>query len=259
MAAEITKRRSPEELELENKLARLAALESELAARELDLATLRASLNSFEKTYLAIVGKRYAELDEVRAKIAEAEARLKPHSKEAKEKAAEARRCAQESASAAAQVDAVPQTSFQPSETLKALYRQAAKALHPDLAGCDEDRARRHSFMARVNAAYEAGDEAAIRAILREWDSAPESVHGVGVGPDLIRTIRKIARVEDRLRAIHDEITALRASNIAKMKKRAEEAAARGSDLLAETAAQIAGEITAAHARLAQLERGGKP
>ena len=54
---------------------------------ELDLATLRAELAEFESRYLRTVGVLYAELDEIEAQIAEAQARSKPSDSEAQERA----------------------------------------------------------------------------------------------------------------------------------------------------------------------------
>ncbi len=62
---------TPEEQELENKLAELAALETSLAGRELDLATHLAQLHAFERKYLQIVGSRYTEINRLEAQIAE--------------------------------------------------------------------------------------------------------------------------------------------------------------------------------------------
>src|ERR1041385_2346729 len=62
-----------EEREVEKKRAELAALEAELAQRELDLATLQAELHAFESQYLKVVGSRYAELEEIEARMAEAQ------------------------------------------------------------------------------------------------------------------------------------------------------------------------------------------
>jgi hypothetical protein len=101
MSTYLTRKQTPEERELEGKRARLAALEAELVQRELELATLRAELATFELRYLRTVGVLYAELDEIEAQIAEAQACLNPTDPSAQEHAEQARAQAQESAQAA--------------------------------------------------------------------------------------------------------------------------------------------------------------
>jgi hypothetical protein len=65
MAQHVALRETPEERELKTKKAVLAALETELAQRKLDLATLRLELHAFEQRYLRIVGVKFAEIDEL--------------------------------------------------------------------------------------------------------------------------------------------------------------------------------------------------
>src|SRR3970282_2778505 len=106
---------------------------TELAQRELDLATLQAELRTFERRYLRIVGVRYTKLDEIEAQIAEALARLNPKDNKAKEKAEQARYQAQESAHATGNIqDQKESLKFKPSENLKKLYREVAKYIHTD-------------------------------------------------------------------------------------------------------------------------------
>ena len=62
---------TPEEEELARKKARLAELEAQLADRELELAACLADLNHFERRCLSTVGRRYAILDESKAKTPE--------------------------------------------------------------------------------------------------------------------------------------------------------------------------------------------
>ena len=128
---------NPEDEELARKTASLADLEAQLADRELELASLRADLVHFEKRYLQTVGRRYAELDDLKAKLAEAQAWQQPHSPDAREKARQARTQAQESAWAAGEAnaetpspnDAASAEKPARSESLTELYRQAAKTL----------------------------------------------------------------------------------------------------------------------------------
>src|ERR1700734_2641259 len=92
---------NPEEQELARKRAEQAVIETELAERELRSANLRAELGAFEQQYLHFVGSRYAELDELKAGIAERTAKDQPANVRAREAANEARKHAQETKSAA--------------------------------------------------------------------------------------------------------------------------------------------------------------
>lgn len=254
MSTNLVRQLTPEEREVERKRAELAALESGLAERELELATLQAELKVFEQRYLAIVGVRYAGLDEIEAQIAQILARRTPADVEAQEHAEQARSQAKDSAGAtgAAREEPTP-TRFIAGESLRSLYRQVAKAVHPDLAGDPAERARREKLMAQTNLAYEHGDEAALRAILQNWQLSPESVKGDGIGAELIRLIRKITAVEDRLTSIDVEIDELKASDLHGLKMKVEEAEKQGRDLLMEMASQVDTQIAEARERLKQV------
>lgn len=245
MNTEMIRRQTPEERELEKKKAELALLESKLAERELDLATLQAELHAFEQRYLRIVGSRYAELDEVKAQVADARARLTPEDEYAQEEADEARAQADESAHAAADVEEASATAgkFQPSDSLKKLYREAARQIHPDLSTDEQERKRRHQVMIEINRAYETGDEERLHALLRDWQRSPESIKDEGIGAELIRLIRKIAQVDERLDAIDVEIEAVKVSELAELRNRVEAAEEKGQDLLQEMADEIEEEI----------------
>jgi hypothetical protein len=163
---DVARRQTPEARELDKKRAELAGLETELAQRELDLATLQGALRAFETRYFRIVGTLYAELDELEAQIAEAFARRSAHDPTLHRNAETARAKAAESAGV---LDVVRERNqdveFTPAESLKKLYREIARCLHPDLTTDDKERIRRNRAMAEANRAYAAGDEAKLRAI----------------------------------------------------------------------------------------------
>ena len=253
MRTDITRTQTPEERELSRKQYELAELEAELAQRELDLVTLQAELHTFETRYIRNVGVYYAELDEIEAQVAEAEARLKPKNNKIQEEAAQARTQAQTSAQAAGIVQESREEKFAPSESLKTLYRELAKCIHPDLATDEKERIRRQQLMADANRAYEEGDEAKLRAILAEWESSPESVKGEGTAAELVRVIRKIAQVENRLRVIETEIAHMEESDLYQLKTKVEAAENEGRDLLAEMASRVKEEIALARERLARI------
>jgi hypothetical protein len=255
---------TPEDEELERKKARLAELEAELADRELELTSLRAELVYFEQSYLRTVGRRYAVLDELKASIAEARSKKHPESEPARARAYQARQKAQESARAAGTEnagdpradDATATDKPKRSQSLDKLYRRAAKLLHPDLTLDPEERKKRHRVMAELNEAYARGDEAQIRAILRDWESSPENVQGDGPGAELVRVIRKIAQVEKRLKAIAAEIDQHSEAEFFKLKMQVDGALGEGRDLLKELAGQIDAEIGLARDELTRMAAG---
>lgn len=240
MASNIIPNKTPEERELAAKNAALAALKIQLAQRELELATLRGELHVFEQQYLRLVGVKFAEIDDLEAQIAEALNRQHPSDETVRQGAADARRKATESAGAAGAADqATHVVGFTPSEDLKRLYREIAKRVHPDLATDAAERAKRNQVMADVNRAYADGDEARLRAILNQWETSPDAVTGDGVGAELVRTIRKIHQVEERLAAIAIEIATLNGSELSLLKARTESERMNGRDTLAEMAEQL--------------------
>jgi hypothetical protein len=254
MITAIARIRMPEELELENKKAELRALQSELCRQELKLATLQAELRAFQHRYLRIVGVRYAELDRLEAQIAETLARRRPTDDRAHQRAAEARATAEASAQATGDTeDNRPATVFQPSESLKKLYRETAKRIYPDLTTDPTERLRRNDIMARANRAYEEGDESTLRAILNEWESGPDSVNGDGPDAELARVIRKIHQAKTRLCEIATSLAALKQSQLYQLKQQADRAAVHGRDLLREMADRLEREIQRARNRLSQL------
>jgi hypothetical protein len=245
----------PEDQELGRKTAELESLQSELADRELYLTNLRVDLAAFERRYTGIVGKRYAEIDEIEAKIAERFSHVHPENQRAHDFAAQARSQAQasrtnvESSLALKSADSLPPRS----QTLKNLYREVAKRIHPDLATSPADRVVREKLMADANRAFEEGDEARLRAILEEYDSSPEAVIGEGTAADLVRVIRKIAKARRRLSEIEKEVATLTKSELFELKTRVDLATAEGRDLLKEMSNELDTRIAALQDRLESL------
>lgn len=247
MNPRIVRRLSPEEEELKKKRDELALLQADLAERELFLTNLRAELSAFEGQYLRQVGTLYAELDEWNAKIAEQLAE-EEGTEESRSAAAQARAQAEESDSAV-HGEAAKVRAFIPSAELKALYREVAKRVHPDLATDGGDRRRREHLMAEANAAYQRGDAKALRRILEEYESSPESVRGAGIAADLVRVIRQIKQVRSRLAQIELEIATLIDSDIAKSRAKVDVARAEGRELLNEMAEDVRRRIDLARRR----------
>ena len=119
---------SPEERELERKRNELATPKADLVEQELRLSTLRAELAAFKTEYLRVVGVRYAELDDLKARIAETRAAKAPTNDAAQAAATEARATAESSAAEAqGQGAQEPAPPFDPPGEIKTLYRTIAR------------------------------------------------------------------------------------------------------------------------------------
>jgi DnaJ-domain-containing protein 1 len=224
MSNQLVLQLSPEDEELQRQSAELANLETELVQGELDLATLHAGLQSFEREYQQVVGTRYTELDRIEEQIAEYIAYIESSK------------------------------NFTPSEDIKKLYREVAKRIHPDLTTNPAEKARRQELMVEANQAYEAGDMEGLRAILYKWESHPESVKGEGVAADLVRVIRKLAQCRERLREIKQEMKSVQETELYSLKYQAELAKEDGQDLLAVMAQELDEQIKEAQIKLQEIK-----
>lgn len=240
----------PEDQELTRKRLEHAAIEGELAERELRAANLRAELGAFERQYLHFVGLRYAELDELKAQIAERSATEHPEDARAQEAAREARQRASETKSTAGEKARTEPCAFEAPPEMKRLFREVAKRIHPDLTSDRADRLKRQELMAEANEAYEQGDPSKLTKILAEYESSPEAVQGDGAGAELVRVIRRISQARGRLAEIEAEMQELLRSDLHQLKSRTDEARRHGRDVLAEMTAKVEEQIETARRRL---------
>ena len=245
--ADLIRSQTPEEQELEVKQRELDSLENELADKELTLATLEAELQAFEVEYIRRVGVKYAELDELLAQIAEAEAERAPDDAVKQKSAQTARQQADETAEATGQVDIdQPAVPFEPSESMKNLFRKLVKQFHPDKGRTPEQKERYAEIFKAINEAYQSGDEARLRELARELETSPDAVTGDSIAEQLVRAIRMLAQVRRRIEAIVAAIAELKQSELYLLRKQDNEAESEGRDLLAEMALAVQGKIDAA-------------
>ena len=240
----------PEDQELARKLAEQTTLEAELTERELRTANLRAEMGAFERRYLHFVGSRYAELDELKAQIAEQFAAEQPDNERAQQAARDARARAGETKSAAGERAETAPRAFEASAEMKRLYRTVAKRIHPDLTSDRDDRVKRQQLMSEANEAYERGDEMQLAKILTEYEHSPEAVQGEGAGAELVRVIRRISQMRGRLAEMEAELQELLRSDLFQLKSRLDEAQKAGREVLQEMVAKVDEQIAQAKERL---------
>ena len=250
MSKSIIIRLNSEQEEVKSKLAELLQLDTEVAELELKLATLLAELRCFQLQYYREIGSIYIDLDEIEAQIAEFVALLNPLDKKAQEQAKRARTRAQVSQKASQFLanNAEEAKDFLPSASLKELYRQIAKLIHPDLTTDKQEHEFRKKIMVEVNQAYEKGDEIKLRRILRQIFNGNQIMEE---GEDLAA---EIAQVKERITSIQTEITKIKKQSIYQLRERVLKAQKEGQDLLAEMAAKLKEKLQESKQRLALLK-----
>ena len=149
-------------------------------------------------------------------------------------------------------------TVLEPEElALKRLHRALARLLHPDLARDDGARERLGDLMARVNAAYEAGDLATLE-LMSERLGAGELDGEVSPEERRAHLERRTAALERIRAALGRERERLLRSDTARLLAESRRRAQAGGDLLEETRAELAEEARAAYAdALLRLGRVG--
>lgn len=253
MAAEIILQPRPNEAALAEKRERLAAIRAALAEREADIAQIRFQLKAFERSYLQRVGVLYAELDEIAARITEREVDLYD-SDSARRRAQEARQRAQETHEAAFGADQEPE-EFDPSPSLKTLFREVAKRIHPDFASDEAEQKHFTLLMTRANQAYSRGDAETLQRLLDDHLEVSASMADEGDDLALLRLARQIQHAERDIAALDREHQTLLGSEIGQLYTGAEAASREDRDLLAELAAGLRERIADAQYRLEFVDR----
>ena len=220
--------------------SRLAELEALLAERSAEFDRVKSDLDVFGIDYRRRVGLLHERLDKLELEIAEAE--LGELSKQARNGSGSPG----ETAAAARPAPAPRYTS----DVVRRLFRDVAKAIHPDLAGDEAARDRRHTLMVEANRAYALGDEEQLRWILEAWERSPDAVQGSDPEAMRLRLARRSAQIEEPLDMIARDLAALNDSPLGKLKAMVDEAAARGKDLVRDMVGQLKRDIMVATNRL---------
>ena len=223
---------------------RVAALEAALGDRVREMARLKADLGAFRLRYRQVVGLLHDELDELEEAIAEAEL-------------GELARQARFGPKRNPPSDSRPILESAPrdaTDAVRRLFRDVAKAVHPDRARDGITRDRRHALMIEANKAYALGDEARLRSILHAWENSPEAIDGSE--PDAVRTrlVRRIAEIETQLDVCSQDLAALLDSPLGRLKAMVDAAEARGEDLVRDMVRRLKRDIMVARNRLDAIQ-----
>ncbi|MFI1964399.1 hypothetical protein ACH429_09780 [Streptomyces pathocidini] len=241
--------------------------EQALIEFEIALETFRVEVENFSRLHHQRLGPMYSRLDELDALIAEAVAARTGDPEDAR-KAREARGLVMpmpkveelfhgwmdseglspEATAMLTEQPVKPPRRVRPGEEVRRIYRELVRRSHPDLARDDAERERRGAFIARVNEAYAAGDEEALRALADEWAAGPpEEGRRPSPSEELYARLEWLAERKELLAAMAAE---LESSAIGAMLKMAPNDPDR---LLEEIAEQLLADVAEREARLARL------
>ena len=208
-----------------------------------------------------MVGRFYAQLDELDAQIANAQAGLSPDDAAAQDHAQAAQEQARKSAEEAGLIEAQPPPPLVITPQLKQAFRRAAMMMHPDRATTEPERLRRHGLMIKLNLAYERGDQQAIEKLVLEFIQDPvmqeiedpELIADQGVELRVLTTIRRTGQLRRRMDEIQEELQEKTQSDIYKLKITIERAELRGGDPLGDLAEQLLQELSERRIRLEEI------
>ncbi len=226
--------------QLREHLTTLQQLQDRLVERELALVELRQGLAAFERRYRKTLDSRYRWLEELLLQITKlrGEPSLPP---------------GVDPRGLTERLEPDPPSTEQ-AATAKELYRNLARKIHPDLADGPEDRVRRTQLMVLANVARDQGDIRALEELLEDWELSPERVLGTGTVPELTRVIRRINQLQRRLTDAERELRDLDESHLSLLRRDAEQADARGIDLLGSMASELEKVILQTEDELQQLQ-----
>ncbi|RFC35912.1 MAG: hypothetical protein DID92_2727743834 [Candidatus Nitrotoga sp. SPKER] len=253
---------------LDQELTRLVSDQAKLAEQvisaELELETAKTETAQFQRRYYEMVGRFYAQLDELDAQIANAQAGLSPDDAAAQVHAQAAQEQARKSAEEAGLIEAQPPPPLVITPQLKQAFRRAAMMMHPDRATTEPERLRRHGLMIKVNLAYERGDQQAIEKLVLEFiqDPAiqeeiedPELIADQGVELKILKIIRRTGQLRRRMDEIQQELQEKKQSDIYKLKITIERAELRGGNPMGDLAEQLLQDLSERRVRLEEVAK----
>ncbi len=128
-------------------------------------------------------------------------------------------------------------------ESLRALFKRLAVALHPDRVQSEDEKQRLTEAMKEVTRAYEEGDLARLLEIERDqaWHGGPRAT--AEENEKLGKLERLIAELKEQLSALFRALRALKRSEAFRMLQEFQRVRAHGGDPAAEISAELESEL----------------
>ena len=227
-SSKLVKNLSPKEEELQRKKEEIAALETQLVELEFDLSSIQADVPGFKHSVNAALVEILVEDELLKSRLAEALLLLEPNNEEYESQAETAREDVEDAQQVHGAFTGGPDSArtledfetvrkIRASGEVRDLYIKLVKLAHPDLTTNLEEKERRTKFMQMINVAYEAGDQQRLEELLKSWNASPESVEGEDIGAELVRLIRQISQINQRIADVRVELSEFESTDDYKM------------------------------------------
>ncbi|MAT45428.1 MAG: hypothetical protein CL609_24130 [Anaerolineaceae bacterium] len=233
------------DFELEELKRKINILMDRLTEEELSLISLEIELSAFEKIYISELGHLIAELDLLDAKILELLSTLYPSRDNLRNKASKAHQKAKISGE---EVKKEPENyksdkKFLPSESLKSLYREVAKRIHPDFSINDEDCELRTLMMIEANKAFENIDENKLKELLIDSETFNKTSMIEKLEIEIDRLKRKIIQIEHQIKILIEKQMVIKSSDLYSLKLKVANANDNGINLLKKMGEHLKNQI----------------
>jgi hypothetical protein len=263
------RQQSGQEARIEAQRARITASRQKIIDLTLERAAIEASLATFEHEYAARVASLYGDLDLVQLDIKELLYRARLVEKGFTRSADHLQRRVDNAFRRERErVTGEPPASKPPPESrgrrpssassarpkddpsdLRRLYLRLAKRYHPDKTEGDADPTDAERLMALINDAYESEDIRRLQQIAATLDDGAEAADET---PDARerRLFREVLEVDRAAREIESDVDRIKRKDTYSLMRQAEDAQARGDDLVGGLRADLASKLDAARSRL---------
>ena len=125
---------------------------------------------------------------------------------------------------------------WQPTLEAKKAYHNLAKIIHPNLALDAEEKEKRHNLMAQLNDAYSAGDQNLLNKLVEDFRDSPDLIRGDSIGDQLVRAIRQIYQIKNRLKELREEKLVIELSELFILREKVSAEMLEGRNLLKQMA-----------------------
>lgn len=203
---------TPEEAELEIKKNELKILKVKLSRHEECLRKLKCEMDKFEDKFTREIGIKFVKLDELDKKLGEFK-KNQNNSNNYYYKSYGSNNYETVN-NEVEKNESIFERSGENKKNLKNLYRKIVKQIHPDKVLDENEKSLRNELMAELNQAYAENNKEKMKKLFSEWKSRSNNMNCKGTDLELVKVIREINEINERIYKICMEFKELKNSDI---------------------------------------------